>query len=70
MDSHALWDAYRNDPRYRDLLLEAGVGGPSDMGRTLSSSYVVVPAEDDEPAILLSEYVIHTIAAYKGTSAC
>ena len=70
MDKRATWEAYRNDPKYRDLLLEAGVGGPSDMGRALSSSYVVVPAEDDETAILLSEYVTHTIAAYKGTSAC
>ena len=66
MDKRATWDAYRNDPKYRDLLIEAGAGGPLDMERALASSYVVVPAEDDETAILLFEYVIHTIATYKG----
>ena len=69
MDSRTLWEAYRNDPKYRDLLIEAGAGGPLDVGRALSSDYVVVPAEDlcnEDPPILLAEYVLATIAAYKG----
>jgi len=72
MDKRTTWDAYRNDPRYRDLLIDAGVGGPLDLGQALYSRHVVVPAQDlsnDDPEILLGEYVLATMTAYKLTRA-
>ena len=68
MDKRALWAAYRNDPKYRDLLIEAGVQGPSDMDRALRSRYCIVPAHDlcnEDEAILLSEYVLSTLVSYE-----
>ena len=73
------WEAYRNDPRYRDLLLDAGVQGPHDMERAKRSHYVVAPAcPDDEggddpckgwsPALLLWDYVQHTLSVYEGAA--
>jgi hypothetical protein len=61
----ALWEAYRNDPKYRDLLREAGVGGPLDLQRALVSRYVVVPPDPadgrDASPILLYDLIRHTL---------
>ena len=68
MDKRALWEAYRNDPKYRDLLIEAGGQGPSDMDRALRSRYCIVRAHDlynEDEAILLSEYVLSTLVSYE-----
>ena len=72
-DKRALWEAYRNDPKYRDLLIEAGVQGPSDMERALRSRYCIVPAQDlcnEDEEIILSEYVLLTLVSYEWSMTC
>lgn len=59
-----VWTYYRL--AHWEILYSAGLSGPDDMDKALESDFVVSPGDgtEDDPPVLLGEYVLHTLTAF------